>query len=180
MANAYEGQISTLEYEILDDSYEQQLRKLANWILFTGKRAERRGLIDKKHNFFKKMVKEISESEYVEEYKKIEALVFDQIENYIKNGSNGVYTFECNDVCIGTLKYFKELFASCSNLSHSNQEKFESLVANMNKITTLTATKGESKATPNDLKYFKSENSSKLQYKNKKMDEEELGEEKEC
>lgn len=165
MAEAYEGQISTLEYKILDDSYEQKLRKLANWLLFTGKRAERKGSIDESQKFFKDMVKEIDECD--EEFSKIEKLVFDQIEDYVKNGSNGVYTFEGNDICIGTLKYFANLYQNCNHLENTDSERLKSLVSSLNAISTLTASKGEAKAKPSDLKHFKGKTSSRPQYKSK-------------
>lgn len=167
MAEAYEGKISTLEYSILDDSYEQKLRKLANWILFTGKRAEKKGMIDTTQKFFQDMVNEIDENE--EEYAQIEKLVFDQIDNYIKNGSHSVYTFECNDICTGTLKYFDELHKHCHNLKHTDDKRLKELINKMNNVAILTATKGDSKATPNDLKNFKGTNYSKVQYKSKKI-----------
>ena len=173
MANAYEGHLSTLEYKIKDDSYEQQLRQLANLLLYAGKTAETKGEINTTHNFFTQMVNEISDDQYSEEYKKLEKLVFGQIENYIKKGSNGFYTFECNDICIGTLKYFDVLFSHCKNLSNSNQKWFKELIKDMNKVVTLTATKGQSKTTPKDLKHFKGENSSNIE--NSKNLEEEKG-----
>lgn len=180
MAEPYEGQISTLECEIVGNNHEQQLRKLANYILYAGKRAERRGIINTEHNAFKKMVNEISEDRYSEEYAQLEDIIFGQIETYIEEGSNGVYTFECNDICLGTIKYFEELFAHCSKLSNSDQDRFKILKENMYKIASLTATMSEAtkKATPEDLKNFKEEKKSKLKHKNKKTNEETFEEEK--
>lgn len=181
MAEPYEGQISTLECEIIGNNHEQQLRKLANYILYAGKRAERRGIIDTEHNAFKKMVNEISEDRYSEEYAQLEDIIFGQIETYIEEGSNGIYTFECNDICLGTIKYFEELFSHCKKLSNSDQERFKVLTENMYKIASLTATMGESttKATPADLKNFKEkERKSKIKHKNKKINEEVFEEEK--
>ena len=172
MAEAYEGKISTLEYTITDDSYEQKLRKLANWLLFMGKRAEKKGSIDKSKKFFRDMVDEIDDNE--EEFAQIEKLVFDQIENYIKNGTNGKYTFECNDICTGTLKYFEELHKSCENFEHTDDKRLKELIVNINKVSALTATKGDSQANPKDVKGYKGKESSKVLYKSKNTAEEEL------
>lgn len=172
MAEAYEGQISTLEYVIHDDSYEQKLRKLANWLLFTGKRAEKKGNIDKTQKFFKDMVSEIDENE--EEYGRIEKLVFDQIEDYIKNGSKGAYTFECNDICTGTLKYFEQLHNNCYNLENTDHKRLINLITNMNRVSNLTATMGDANATPKDLKYYKGKDYTKIQYKSQNISEDGL------
>lgn len=171
MAEAYEGKISTLEYEVTDNSYDQKLRKLANWLLFTGKRAEKKGSIDKSQKFFRDMVNEIDDNK--EEFAQIEKLVFDQIENYIKKGTNGKYTFECNDICTGTLKYFEELHRECKNLDHTDNKRLKELINNINKVSVLTATKGEAQASPKDLKDYKGKDLSKVQYKNKKVMEDE-------
>lgn len=172
----YEGALSTLEIKINPNAedLEKQICTAVNWLLYYGKTSEKQGRIDTSSTYFQTLIKEIHD--YPQDWKILESRLFKAIENYIKFGSKGEYTFECNDICLGTLKFVAEFYKTGKDLTYLDHQKLADLTEYMSKICAMTAqtiknSKGTKKACPNGLGKFEDGNSSNLRHKKRKLQE---------
>lgn len=128
---AYDGKISVFQISLDGDKANQNRCELANWIFDAGKKCAMQKQIDKNSKKFQSLLRLIDDVNSANTWHKIEDLVLNGVEKYLKNENK--YDYESLEICHGTTMYLSAVYENITNNSILQRERLASLNAKAEK-----------------------------------------------
>lgn len=132
MENSYK--LGELELAIYGTENEREVREMCNLILDFGRLYNKKGTYNEK--MYKVLLNEIKEDK--ENWEKIENMLLNHIEDYMKNGVNNQHNMEHNDICIGTLKLMDIIYSAAKDEDYLQHNRLQNDIAKMEKLSRAT------------------------------------------